>query len=123
MDQVLARSRPAIAVGLSPIHGRGVFAVTGLAAGEVIEVCPVLRIPADQRELIDRTLIFEYYFDWDGDAGLAFGFGSLYNHSGEPNAEYLKDTVNDLVTVRAIAPIQAGDEITFSYSGPAPAPA
>jgi SET domain-containing protein len=78
----------------------------------------VLRIPADQRHLIDETLIYEYYFDWDGDAVLALGLGSLYNHSGTPNAEYLKDTANDVVTVRAIAAISAGDEIVFSYSGP-----
>ncbi len=89
-----------------------------IPAGDVIEVCPVLRIPADQRHLIDETLIYEYYFDWDGDAALALGLGSLYNHSGTPNAEYLKDTANDVVTVRAIAAISAGDEIVFSYSGP-----
>ncbi|HEV3232163.1 MAG TPA: SET domain-containing protein [Candidatus Dormibacteraeota bacterium] len=112
-----------IAVGVSPIHGRGVFATAPIAAGEEIEVCPVLRLPAQQRDLIDQTLIFEYYFDWDGDAGLAFGFGSLYNHSGTPNAEYLKDTANDIVTIRAIAAIGTGEEITFSYSGPGQASA
>ncbi len=78
----------------------------------------MLRIPAAERDLIDQTLIYEYYFDWDGDAALALGLGSLYNHSGTPNAEYIKDTQNDVVTVRAIAAIAAGEEIVFSYSGP-----
>ena len=113
-----AEPRPRITIGSSPIHGRGVFATEAIPAGDVIEVCPVLRIPADQRHLIDETLIYEYYFDWDRDAALALGLGSLYNHSGTPNAEYLKDTANDIVTVRAIATIDAGDEIVFSYSGP-----
>jgi SET domain-containing protein len=77
----------------------------------------VLRIPSNQRDLIDRTLLFEYYFDWDGDAALALGYGSLYNHSGTPNAEYVKDTANDVVMVRAVAAIGPGEEITFTYSG------
>lgn len=111
------RTRPRIVVGASEIHGRGIFARDAIAAGDIIEICPVLRLPADQRDLIDQTLVFEYYFDWDGDAGLALGLGSLYNHSGTPNAEYLKDTDNDVVTVRAITSISPGDEITFEYHG------
>jgi SET domain-containing protein len=111
-------SRSRISLGASPIHGRGVFATGTIAAGEVIEVCPVLRLPANQRPLIDETLIYEYYFDWDGDAAIALGLGSLYNHSGTPNAEYLKDTTTDVVTIRALTAIKAGDEIVFSYSGP-----
>jgi SET domain-containing protein len=108
---------PRIVVGESEIHGRGVFATEAIAAGDIIEVCPVIRVPAAQRELIDETLLFEYYFDWDGDAALALGLGSLYNHSATPNAAYSKDTANDLVTVRAVAAIGAGEEITFTYSG------
>lgn len=77
----------------------------------------MLRVPSSQRDLIDQTLLFEYYFDWDGDAGLALGFGSLYNHSATPNAEYIKDIANDLVSVRAIAAIVPGEEVTFTYSG------
>jgi SET domain-containing protein len=112
-----ASTYPRIAVGGSEIHGRGVFAMAAIAAGDIIEVCPVIRVPADQRDLIDKTLLFEYYFDWDGDAGLALGLGSLYNHSGTPNAEYIKDVLNDLVTIRAVASISRGDEITFTYHG------
>jgi SET domain-containing protein len=106
-----------IVVGDSAIHGRGVFAAAPFAPGQVIEVCPVLRFGAKDRARIDQTLLFEYYFDWDGDGALALGLGSLYNHSGDPNAEYLKDFENDLVTIRAIQAIRPGDEIVFSYSG------
>ncbi|MHB8508375.1 MAG: SET domain-containing protein [Candidatus Dormibacteria bacterium] len=109
-----------IEVRPSPIHGRGVFATQSIQAGQLIESCPVLRFPAAQRELIDQTLLFEYYFDWDGDGGLALGYGSLYNHSGTPNAEYLKDIDSDTVRIQAITTIAAGEEITFSYSGPTP---
>ena len=107
-----------VRVGVSLIHGRGVFAAEAIRAGEVIEVCPVLRLPARERDLIDATLVYEYYFDWDGDAALALGLGSLYNHSEVPNAEYLKDTAADQLTIRAIAAIAAGEEVTLHYSGP-----
>jgi uncharacterized protein len=86
-----------------------------IAAGEVVEECPVLRFPAAQRKHIDATLIDEYYFDWDGDGAIALGFGSLYNHGDEPAAEYVKDTANDLLVVRALRAIAAGEEITFAY--------
>ena len=102
-------------VAPSTLHGRGVFAAVPIAAGEVIEVCPVLRFPAAQREHIDATLIDEYYFDWDGDGAIALGLGSLYNHADEPIAEYIKDTANDVLVVRALSPIAADEEITFAY--------
>ena len=107
-----------VAAGASSIHGRGVLAAAPIKRGEIVECCPVLRIPAAQRDLIDATLIFEYYFDWDGDAGLALGYGSLYNHAATPNAEYLKDFASDTVSIRALVDIAVGEEITFCYSGP-----
>ena len=97
------------------LHGRGVFAAVPIAAGEVIEECPVLRFPAAQREHVDATLIDEYYFDWDGDGAIALGLGSLYNHADEPVAEYIKDTANDVLIVRALSAIAPGEEITFAY--------
>jgi SET domain-containing protein len=92
-----------------------VFAAVPIAAGEVVEECPVLRFPAAQRAHIDATLIDEYYFDWDGDGAIALGLGSLYNHADEPVAEYIKDTANDVLVVRALGAIAAGEEITFAY--------
>lgn len=105
-------------VGRSPLHGRGVFAAEAISMGEVVERCPVLRVPAAQRHHIDATVVDEYYFEWDGDAGIALGHGSLYNHADTPCAEYLKNTDDDVLTIRAVAPILPGDEITIHYSGP-----
>jgi SET domain-containing protein len=108
-----------IAAAPSPVHGLGVFATEPIAVGEIIERCPVLRIPAAQLENLDATLLYEYYFAWDGDGGVALGFGSLYNHSSEPNAEYHKELEANVVVVRALTAIAAGEEITFCYGGPA----
>jgi SET domain-containing protein len=117
--RLVAAPRDRTYVAPSTLHGRGVFAAVPIAAGEVIEECPVLRFPATQREQIGSTLLDEYYFEWDGDGAIAMGLGSLYNHSDAPVAEYIKDTANDVLVVRALSAIAAGEEITFSYSGPA----
>ena len=110
-----------IAVEESEIHGRGVFATAPIAPGETIEICPVLRIPMEEVELINSTLVAAYYYTWNGAAGIALGFGSLYNHSSTPNAEYLKHIDEDLLVIRALSTIALGEEITTSYSGPSPA--
>ena len=84
----------------------------------MIETCPVLRIPAAQLPALDATLLYEYYFSWGSDGGVALGYGSLYNHDDDqPNAAYEKDFESDIVVIRAIRAIADGDEITFSYSG------
>jgi SET domain-containing protein len=118
-DRIVGATRDRTYVAPSRLHGRGVFAAVPIAAGDVVEECPVLRFPAAQREHIGETLIEEYYFEWDGDGAIALGLGSLYNHSDEPVAEYIKDTAGDVLTVRALSDIAAGEEITFHYSGPA----
>lgn len=101
-------------------RGRGVFALVALDEGEVIESCPVIPIPEPEVDAVGRTVLGSYFFKWGGthdDAAIALGFGSLYNHSNEPNAMYVRKlslNVIDFVALRAIAP---GEEITVSYHG------
>lgn len=104
-------------VSKSELHGRGVFAGRPFVDGDIIEVCEVLRVPAAELEHLDRTVLYNYYFTWDGDAGLALGFGSLYNHSYRPNATYTHMEQDDQLVVRAISHIAPDDEITFNYNG------
>jgi SET domain-containing protein len=42
------------------------------------------------------------------------GYGSLYNHSDEPNAEYTHEA-DDAYSFMAVRDIAAGEEITISY--------
>ncbi len=93
------------------------FATKAFACGELIEVCPVIVIPADQRPDIDKTALYSYYYGWGDDAALAQGLGSFYNHSYMPNAVYDKDITNSNVVIRAIQDIAAGEEITVNYNG------
>lgn len=59
-----------------------------------------------------------YVFGWGSDStALALGYGSLYNHSYEPNAETL-ETPDELV-ITALRTIDEGDEIFINYMGTA----
>ena len=47
---------------------------------------------------------------------LALGYGSLYNHSYQPNARY-DDESGQTKVFTAIRDIEAGEEITVNYNG------
>lgn len=98
----------------------GVFAGRNIEAGEIIEVCPVLLFPKSQLHHVRQTILDDYYFDW-GDAGewyaLCLGYGSLYNHSYSPNAEYGMDFDNKTIDFYCVRDINAGFEIFINYNG------
>lgn len=101
-------------------RGRGVFAKVAFAEGDVIESCPVIPIPEEEVDPVGRTVLGNYFFKWGGtgdEGAVALGFGSLYNHTNDPNAMYVRKYERltiDFVALRAIAP---GEEITVSYHG------
>jgi hypothetical protein len=98
-------------------HGRGVFAARVFAQEAIIEICPVIVVPAAQRAVIGTTVLFDHCYEWGDAAGLALGFGSLYNHSYEPNAHYRQHIDRGLVVVTALAAIAKHEEITINYHG------
>src|SRR4051812_36887154 len=109
----------AVSVGNSRGRGRGVFARRRFAAGELIERAPVIVIPAQQIEFLDQTALYDYYFAWDptpDDVAIALGYGSLYNHSYEPNAVTRKDFAERHIDFLACRPIEAEEEITINYN-------
>lgn len=112
----------AIYVAASELHGKGVFAARDIEAGEVIEVCPILLFPKAQLIHIRQTVLDDYYFDW-GEEGewyaLCLGYGSLYNHSYEPNAEYGMDFEAQTIDFYCLHNIEAGHEILINYNGDA----
>lgn len=98
--------------------GRGVFTGKALRKGDVIEICPVIAIPPHEIEIIDKTVMYNYYFLWENNqAAIALGYGSLYNHSYEPNAEYIMDYEDQVLIIKALRNISAHEEITFNYNG------
>ncbi len=107
-----------IEVKLVKGKGRGVFARRAFLEGEIIERVPVVTLPvADIKNAEGWVGLAGYCYHWgDGKAALALGYGSLYNHSYQPNARY--DDVGRLTKVfSALRDINAGEEITVNYNG------
>ena len=99
--------------------GRGVYCNDDVLAGDVIEFCPVIVLPAEQQRHLDQTELYDYYFLWGEDQSsmaLALGFGSLYNHDYEPNASYETFFEERMIIIRALIDIPAHTEICISYN-------
>ena len=107
--------------------GRGIVALRDIPAGTVIERCPVLIIPAADREKTAPTIVFTYVYMWEhgtteqdlyngvGRAAIALGLSSLLNHSFHPNAIFIRQ-IDDLeLELRSCHAIAAGKEITIDY--------
>jgi len=110
---------PGLYVASSGQRGRGVFTASGLRAGDLIEICPVIVIPANEKERIDQSILHDYYFIWDekqGSIALALGYGMLYNHSGEANAEAERDLEAAVIRISCLQAIAAGEEIFINYN-------
>ena len=98
--------------------GRGVFARRLIYDGEVIERVPVLVLPdGESRSASGLTPMSDYCFDWGGGTvAVALGYGSLYNHSYQPNARY-DDEKGQIKVFVAIRDISLGEEIVVNYNG------
>jgi hypothetical protein len=95
--------------------GRGVFAGRPFRAGELLEVCPVLVLPAGTPPTALGRLD-AYVFKWADDAlAIALGYGSLYNHSTDPNAVFSYRFGRDEVVFRAVRGVAAGEQIFIDY--------
>ena len=107
-----------------PVKGRGIFALQALVPGTLIEAAPVIVVPAAQCPLLDRTILHDYYFHWDGDpdgegrGAVALGLVALCNHSRRPNARVRRNFAQDTLDLVALLPIAAGDEVTIDYNCP-----
>ena len=105
-------------VKLSRIHGIGVFAAKNIMRNEIIEMCNLIILSQKDTRLIDKTSLYDYYFSWKNNkSGIALGNGSLYNHSYEPNAKYVKNFSVATITFVALKLIRVGSEITVNYNG------
>lgn len=100
--------------------GRGVFAVRNIPGKSCIEVCPILVLSPKDRKWIEKTKLYNYDFEWGRDkkkAAIALGCGSLYNHSDDPNAEWIGDAKTGTMTFYSLRAIKKDEEITFNYNG------
>lgn len=111
---------PGLFIAASAARGRGVFTATAIEKDSLIEICPILVIPAEQVEAIHKTIFHDYYFllpDTDGAACIPLGNGCLYNHNETPNANVIFDIAFNQLEIHCIKNIPAGTEIFIDYHG------
>ena len=75
-------------------RGRGVFCTNDINKGDSIEICPTIIFSEQDLISIHKTKLHDFYFLWGKDqksGAIALGYGSLYNHSLEPNAIFEMD--------------------------------
>jgi SET domain-containing protein len=100
--------------------GRGVFTSENIDKGTVIEISPVIVMSGEERKLLDQTLLHDYIFEWGDDRKsccMALGYIPLYNHSYRSNCEYEMDFEENMISVKAVRFIKAGEEIFINYNG------
>ena len=100
-----------------PKAERGVFAKVNLKKNEVVESCPVFVLPKKDYPIVKKTALRNYYFIWEKvTAAVCLGYGSIYNHSYEPNATYKKKIKEKAIDFVALKDIKKDEEITVNYN-------
>ena len=93
-------------------HGRGVFATRRFAKGELVESCPTIELAdGEVTGLLDD---YVYTSITDGDVLVVLGYGMLYNHSANPNLEYVQDDPS-ILKFHALRAVKPGEELTIDY--------
>jgi len=101
--------------------GRSVVATKNIERGEVIELCPIIFISEKEADFFEKEntiLKFYYLFQYAINRRcLMLGYGSLYNHSKNPNADVDYDTKEpkNYLFFQAIKDIKTGEEILIDY--------
>ena len=111
---------PSLIVTKAKGKGKGVFASDAILANEIIEVAPVIVMPAKDRLQLDQTRLHDYIFEWGDDKKsciIALGYVSVYNHSYTANCEYLMDYKKELIWVKTVRSVEKGEELFINYNG------
>lgn len=109
----------AIEIRKTPNKGRGVFALKDFTSGEIIENCPIINVSPAERKHCEKTILNYYIYPWRStkSGSIVLGYGSIYNHSFTPNADWKQNFKTYTMVYKAIKPIKKGEEITVNYNG------
>ena len=120
-DRILPVPNHRAEIRTSPGRGRGIFAREAIARGTLIEAAPVIILPVSDCPSLDSTVVYHYYFHWDGDpdgvgrGAIGLGLVTLCNHSRRPLARVDRNYLQETLDLIAIADIEAGQEVTIDY--------
>jgi SET domain-containing protein len=124
LDRLRPIPNQRLEIRTDPAKGRGIFAREAIAPGTVIEAAPVIIVPSEQCPALDKTILHDYYFHWDGDpdgdgtGAVALGLVALCNHSRRPRARVRRNLAQSTLDLIARIRIGPGDEITIDYNCP-----
>jgi uncharacterized protein len=111
---------PCIYITGTEVMGLGVFTSEIIDQGTVVEESPVIVMSLDERKLLDQTSLHNYIFEWGemkDQCCMALGYVPVYNHSYRSNCEYEMDFDKNIITIRAVRFISAGEELFINYNG------
>jgi uncharacterized protein len=111
---------PFLYIAETKLMGRGVFTSADIDEGTVVEESPVIVMSKGERKLLDQTLLHDYIFEWGEKKDkccVALGYIAVYNHSYRSNCEYEMDFNREMITIRAVHFIKAGEELFINYNG------
>jgi len=99
--------------------GRGVFALKDFKEGEIIEKSPIINITPEERKHCEKTVLNFYIYPWRStrSGSVVLGYGSIYNHSFDPNADWKQNFKEENMVYRALKDIKKEEEITVNYNG------
>jgi len=118
MDKLLTSASIYIGQSEIPHAGRGVYATRAIRKGGIIERCPVILIPKNDLSHVDTSFLVTYFFYFGKkkeQVVIALGFGSIYNHSYQPNAHYKIKLREKILEFVALQDIKKDTEITINY--------
>lgn len=112
---------PALYFDETSEKGRGMFIKEPLAADTIVETAPVIVMSHEERQLLDKTKLHDYIFEWNPDGQnlccMAQGYISVYNHSYTSNCEYFMDYGAQTMQIKTVRAIKTGEELTINYNG------
>ena len=111
---------PCLFVAPTDSMGRGIFTAEKLKAKTVIEVSPVLVFSKKEWDMLDETMLHNYVFEWGPKIDhccIGLGYVSLYNHAYKSNCEYEMDYDENIISIKTMRAIKAGEELFINYNG------
>ena len=108
-----------VEVKMTEFKGYGVFATQPIKKDELVEECHLITI-CTRRNFI--PLLYNYIFrypkgdNWE-EVVIPLGYGSIYNHSNTPHANWKESKENKTFLFYALRDIEIGEEICTYYGG------
>ena len=110
---------PILYIAQSTAKGRGVFTSTFIPANTNIEIAPVLVLNSEERTHVEKTMLYNYIFEWGDDgeqAVVALGYISIYNHAIDFNCKYEMDFDALTISIITSRDILIGEELFINYN-------